>query len=242
MRRVTALSIVLAAAAILVATATLLLTAGTAFTQSWPGGPGWGPGGGMMGGWGPAWPGPSASTGTRLTLDEAIQAARAYVGQWDNPDLVLTEAMEFERNFYFMVKERSSGMGAFELLVNPFTGAVMPEPGPNRMWNTKYGHPGGMMRGWGPGTMMGGWSQGTTNPATAPVVGPDQAQAVAQQWLDRYAPGSTTEQPDAFYGYYTLHILKDGAVTGMLSVNASTGAVWYHHWHGAFIRMHELEP
>jgi hypothetical protein len=29
--------------------------------------------------------------------------------------------------------------------------------------------------------------------------------------------------------------LKDGRIDGMLSVNGSTGAVWYHNWHGAFI-------
>jgi hypothetical protein len=26
-----------------------------------------------------------------------------------------------------------------------------------------------------------------------------------------------------------------GKITGMISVNASTGAVWPHWWHGAFI-------
>jgi len=26
---------------------------------------------------------------------------------------------------------------------------------------------------------------------------------------------------------------------GMLSVNASTGTVWYHWWHGRFVRMAE---
>ena len=40
---------------------------------------------------------------------------------------------------------------------------------------------------------------------------------------------------DAFPGYYTLETLKAGKITGMISVNASTGAVWPHWWHGAFI-------
>jgi len=30
-------------------------------------------------------------------------------------------------------------------------------------------------------------------------------------------------------------------VTGMLSVNAHGGAVWYHHWHGAFVQMRDLD-
>jgi hypothetical protein len=40
---------------------------------------------------------------------------------------------------------------------------------------------------------------------------------------------------DAFPGYYTLETLKGGRISGMVSVNASTGAVWPHWWHGAFI-------
>ena len=39
--------------------------------------------------------------------------------------------------------------------------------------------------------------------------------------------------------YYTLHSERDGKVVGMLSVNASTGAVWYHWWHGPSLRMAE---
>ena len=40
---------------------------------------------------------------------------------------------------------------------------------------------------------------------------------------------------DAFPGYYTLETLKGGKITGMISVNATTGAVWPHWWHGPFI-------
>ena len=67
-----------------------------------------------------------------------------------------------------------------------------------------------------------------------PSVGADQATQIAQQWLDQYQPGSATEAPDGFPGYYTLHITKDGQITGMLSVNAYSGQVWFHTWHGAF--------
>ena len=65
----------------------------------------------------------------------------------------------------------------------------------------------------------------------------DQASSIAQQWLDQSQPGSTIETPDEFYGYYTVHILKDVKITGMLSVNGYTGQVWYHTWHGAFIQV-----
>jgi hypothetical protein len=35
--------------------------------------------------------------------------------------------------------------------------------------------------------------------------------------------------------------LKDGQIEEMLSVNGSTGQVWYHTWHGRFIQMIEDE-
>jgi hypothetical protein len=49
-------------------------------------------------------------------------------------------------------------------------------------------------------------------------------------------PGTTVaDEADAFYGYYTLHVLRDGKTIGMLSVNGFTGTVWYHTWHGNFV-------
>jgi len=40
--------------------------------------------------------------------------------------------------------------------------------------------------------------------------------------------------------YYTIHVTKDGKIAGMLSVNGYDGTVWYHNWHGAYIRSLEL--
>ena len=34
------------------------------------------------------------------------------------------------------------------------------------------------------------------------------------------------------YGYFTFHIMEGDKVIGMLSVNDTTGEVWYHDWHG----------
>jgi hypothetical protein len=170
------------------------------------------------------------------SLADAQQAFQRYVAATGNADLVLDETMEFQNNFYAIVKERSTGTGAFELLANKQTGAIFPEFGPNMMWNTKYGH----MSPTSPmGQMMAG--VGYQAPSGPPTVAPDQAQQIAQRWLDQYQPGASTEAPDAFYGYYTLHITQDGQVRGMLSVNAHTGQVWYHTWHGAFVGQVEAE-
>ncbi len=167
------------------------------------------------------------SNGKALTLDQAIQAANTYLTTYGNSDLTVAEVLEFTENFYVDVKEKSSGMHAFELLIDRYTGAVYPEPGPDMMWNTRYGHM---------GNMMGGSQAGPVS------VTSEQALELAQKWLDQNLPGTTAaKNAEAFYGYYTIDVLKDGRVYGMLSVNDYTGEVWYHTWHGSFIAMKELE-
>jgi hypothetical protein len=49
------------------------------------------------------------------------------------------------------------------------------------------------------------------------------------------APGQTVGSTDIFPGHYTMDTVSAGNTVGMLSVNATTGAVWYHTWHGTFI-------
>ena len=164
--------------------------------------------------------------------DQAAQAVQQYLtATWRNPDLAVREVMEFSNHFYVQVVERSTGIGAMELLVDRITGTVHPEPGPNMMWNTKYSPMGGMGH-------MGGWGWG--RPAQAPTaempISPEQARRFAQQALDLYLPGAVAaEEVTPFYGYYTLHYERDGQVVGMLSVNGFTGQVWFHNWHGAFL-------
>jgi hypothetical protein len=218
----------LVAAALAVATPSA--TAAQAQPTPGPGGMmGAGSGAGMMGSGGMMSGSRTQQVAPLGSLDAAKQAFQAYVDRTGNQDLALDEVMQFEWNYYAIVKEKSSGSGAFELLADPRTGGVFPEMGPNMMWNTRYSP----MATYGGGMMGGTW--GSTNPATPPTVTADQAQKIAQQWLDQYQPGSATESPDGFPGYYTLHITKDGRISGMLSVNAYTGQVWFHTWHGAFV-------
>jgi hypothetical protein len=152
--------------------------------------------------------------------------------------------MEFTNNFYVQVKEQSTGSYAFELLVDRYMGAVYPEPGPNMVWNTKYGHMGALMpgmmggrtRGWAPHSMMGGWQ--TAQPAGEMTLTPAQARTLAQTYVKNALPGVTVdEQADTFYGYYTLHTLRNSQIEGMLSVNGYTGQIWYHTWHGEFLNL-----
>lgn len=199
--------------------------------------------GGMMGPAGMMGPGYGAPYGGRPvgnvgSLSEARDAAEHAVQGYGNSDLEVAEVMEFANNYYVEVRERDTGINAMELLVDKGTGQVYPEPGPNMMWNTKYGMMaggrgmGGMM---GQGGMMGGYFQ--ANPDEEMPIGPEQATEIANDYLDRVSPGTRAGEAERFHGYYTLHTEEDGEITGMLSVNGYSGEVWYHSWHGAFIDM-----
>src|SRR4030042_2005454 len=95
--------------------------------------------GGMMGPgtMGPG--GPYQSGGQRLTMGQALGTVENYLSQRGSADLEATEIMEFEYNFYVILTEKSTGIHAFEALIDPYTGDMYGEPGPNMMWNTKYG-------------------------------------------------------------------------------------------------------
>jgi len=170
-----------------------------------------------------------------LTLSRAAKLADDYLASLGNQDLAVDEIMEFEFNFYVLYYEKSTGVGAFEAIIDRAGtggmmwmmgyGSVRPEQGPNMMWNTKYGRH----------SMMGG--QGTLN--NVPMT-ESQAEEYAQTYLDANLPGAVAEDVHPFYGYYTVHLVVGGRVSGMLSVNGYSGQVWYHNWHGRYIQSLEL--
>ncbi len=208
---------------------------------------------GMMS-YGPGMMGYSGSGG-----GEPVRSLRAARRQAqlvaDELDLRAGEVMRFSNNYYVQLRE-PDGPLATEVLVDPSSGDVSLEYGPAMMWNTRFGMMsdfrlrsssgmmgGGMMGGgmMGGGMMSGSgladptWTPGTTGSDISAV----RAQRLAQSWLDARAAGLAAVEPAAFPGYYTLHVLRDGKLVGMLSVNASTGAVWSHWWHGRFVSMLE---
>jgi hypothetical protein len=188
--------------------------------------------GGMMGqgyrapGWAPG--------GDVGTLSDARAAVERALESYGNPDLEVAEVMEFANNYYAEVREKDTATGAMELLVDKDTGQVYPEPGPNMMWNAKYGM---MSGGRGMGGMMGSPAQG--NADNKMPISPERAREIADDYLGRVSPGTQAGEAERFYGYYTLHTERDGKITGMLSVNGYSGEVWYHSWHGPFIAMEE---
>lgn len=162
--------------------------------------------------------------GERISIDEAAAYAEEYVSQLD-ADLKVVEVMEFSQNFYVVVVEGDTEMGAMELLIDPQSGRVSTEIGPNHMWNSKYGR----MR----------WSVDDT---VSNTVSMEEAVKLAQAALDAEFKGAVVE-PDGieFYGYYSFDYKIDDQVAGMLSVNGTSGQVWFHNWHGTFIAEKEME-
>ncbi len=184
-------------------------------------------GGGMMG--------PDAlnrSPSTKpLTLDDAATHIQEYLNTLNNADLKLADLEEYTWNFYGVVKETSTGKGAFQLIVDKYNGAVVPEMGPNLMWNTKYS----------PMTTMMG-TMGVTTAGDKTTLSAEQATEKAQTFLKAFLSNTTlATTPDTFYGYYNYDVLRDSKPYGMLSVNSNTGAVWYHVWHGEYLGAKEIK-
>lgn len=168
-----------------------------------------------------------------IGIDRAVTIARGVAGSYSGGGLAVDEVIEFTDNYYASIRETSTRIGAFEMLIDKSTGRTRPEP-QNMMWNNKYGTmPGGMMSG----GMMGSFGVAGTGPMT---VTSDDARDIAQRWLDANQSGATANSPDPFYGYYTVDFERAGKLAGMLSVNGYAGQVWYHTWHGGYIQTKDL--
>ena len=190
---------------------------------------------GMMGG-------PFAPSSRPISMERAIEILRQWPDAHHVDGLVLDEAEAYTQNFYGQFKEASTGRGAVQVLVDRYTGRPMPEMGPNLMWNAKYGK--AMMKEMmsGMGMMMNNMGMMGIAPATPPAsaISEPQAKQSATQFLAGYLPSARLGGGDAFYGYYHFDVLRGIRQVGMLSVNAQSGQVWYHTWHGEFLEKREI--
>jgi len=164
-----------------------------------------------------------------IGMDRAVKIAQNTAASYSGGNLTADEVIEFSNNYYASIREKGSGIGAFEILIDRATGSVVREPGPDMMWNAKYS----AMRG----GMMGTFGAAGSGPM---AVTTQQAQDIAQRWLDGNRAGASAKTPDSFYGFYTVDSERAGQLVGMLSVNGYTGQVWYHSWHGSFIQLRDL--
>ncbi len=191
------------------------------------------------------------------TIGEARRQAQSFA---DRLDLKVAEVIQFTNNYYARLDDKS-GAPATEVLVDPATGRTSLEYGPAMMWNIRYGMTSGRfgdgmmgsgdgMIGSGGGGMMGGPSGGMMGSAGGsswtPASGSDavpvsarQAIAIADRWLAQHEASLRVPDADAFPGYYTMEVERHGKIVGMLSVDAASGAIWEHWWHGRFVAISE---
>lgn len=175
----------------------------------------------------------------KLSLEVLKDHVNKYLDNYEAA-LIISDIFIFEDSeYYFSILEEESDMGAMELLVNPYSGTVYPEYGPNMMWNLKYGmhSNGGSMSGRG---MMGfnhfNYDNESFDETTAKEISPEKAYDYGVKYLENNKDDLTLDNVyHEFYGYYTYHVMQNNETMGMLSVHGFTGQVWYHDWHGQLI-------
>ena len=175
---------------------------------------------------------PYRADGKTLQMEDAIVIAQSYLLNSHGTSLALDEVEEWEYNYYVIVKEASpSNYKAYQLVIDKWTGRVQFEPGANMMWNTKY--------------CLNNMMRMCQNQNPQRITSATATQA-ANQFLKQHFPSLglvvAPGEPDLFYGFYEFDVknAKSGTQWGMLSVNWNSGQVWYHTWHGRFMRKREL--
>jgi hypothetical protein len=241
-------TLVLAAAAAL----TLGTLAAAGSSNRMAAGPGGTHGPGMMGGaFGGVGGGGTGAAGMGTPTAAQLSRVASQVNSWlasnGYPGFKAAEVMAFTNNDYVAVHDQK-GKPAFELLTDLNTNWLMEEP-PSMMWNTRYGMMGDYGSRIGPmmgGSMMGGSWNSWSARGTGKVNTTAAAVTIANRWLATAHPGEQVASDAGgsamgkFPGYYTFDTTYRGKTYGMLSVNGTTGAVWYHGWHGTFLAEQEL--
>jgi hypothetical protein len=171
---------------------------------------------GMMGGYGANMMWDNSENTAPLSIEENNDILESFLSEngWED-QFDIADIMVFSNHAYAQLIERETGLGAYEVLIGPATGTVFPEHGANMMWNTKYGM--------------------HTTTAADDVMAVNESEAIELAQAELNNGFTVDDHGTAFYGYYTFHILEDGLVTGMLSVNGFTGEVLIHTWHGDLI-------
>ena len=148
-----------------------------------------------------------------ITQDEAIKNMRSFAQQY-GPNMEVEDFMAFSSNYYGVVKDADSSQDIAEVLVDRYSGSAYPEPGPNMMWNTRYGAGRAQAEG-----------------ASYDLAG---SKKLAEEFLTGYLPGAQIMESHEMPGYYTFDFGRQ-EIEGMLSVNAYNGQIWVHTWHGSYL-------
>ena len=175
-------------------------------------------GGGMMGGmgmgmWGMM--GMNPMQGTAVNDENILQYIETYIKQnYPSSSLEVKSIEKYSNNYYVLIWDTERDIGALEIIVFP-NGMIHPEP-QSMMWNYLYGH--------------------CIQPQTqAGEIDIEKAKEIAEKWISTNIPGSRIVEEYVFPGYYTFHFKTPEGQMQMLSVNAYTGYVVFHQWHGNYI-------
>ena len=148
-----------------------------------------------------------------ITHDTALRNMQNLSQQYGSR-VEVEDFMIFSGNYYAVLKDLNSSENIAEVLVDRYSGSAYAEPGPNMMWNTRYGA--GRAKAEGVDYDMAG------------------AEKLAGDFLTGYLPGAKILESKAMPGYYTFDFGRQ-EIEGMLSVNAYNGQIWVHTWHGPYL-------
>lgn len=148
-----------------------------------------------------------------VSQEEARQSMESFAQRYGS-NISIENFMTFSGNYYAVLRNGSMGENIAEVLVDRYSGVAYPEPGPNMIWNTRFG---------------AGRSR-----AGGAIYGLGAARGLAEDFLAGYLPGASVLESEALPGYYTFDFGRTNT-EGMLSVNAYGGEIWVHTWHGLYI-------
>jgi hypothetical protein len=148
-----------------------------------------------------------------VTQDEAIKTMQSFAQQY-GPNMEVEDFMTFSSNYYGVIKDTNSSQDLAEVLVDRYSGYAYPEPGPNMMWNTRYGA----------GRVQ---EEGVTYDLAG-------SKKLAEEFLTGYLPEAQIMESHEMPGYCTFDFGRKD-IEGMLSVNAYSGQIWVHTWHGSYL-------
>ncbi|HEX3019244.1 MAG TPA: hypothetical protein VHP36_03035 [Chitinispirillaceae bacterium] len=148
-----------------------------------------------------------------VTQDKALRSMRNFSRQCGS-NIEVEDFMVFSGNYYGVLKDPNSSQYIAEVLVDRYSGLAYAEPGPNMMWNTRFG-----------AGRTG--TEGTEYDLS-------EAENLTTNFLGGYLPEAQIMESKEMPGYYTFDFGRQ-EIEGMLSVNAYNGQIWVHTWHGPFL-------
>ena len=170
----------------------------------------------------------------RLTIEQVEERVKDYLRDLNDSNIQVEEIIEFDNRFYVRFSEKDTGINAFAALVNPYSGRMYAWHHADKFWNTKY--KGESYR------LSTGEPQPIDWPSGPMTITEGQALSNAEEVI--LGSGAVEDgevgSVQSFYGYYTIPILRQGDVVGLVNINGYTGAVCYESCHGSVVDRVEL--